>query len=128
MLPGNGRGACPAVLVGCLLASHAVARFFLVAFSFGARSAAARAFWEEESDYTPESRVEVHLKQAEMQREKDMKVGGSRADKKPAKSARHLFRPDGSPYNVNEGGWDFVLEGQEATAPVRCSHGEAKEG
>jgi hypothetical protein len=59
--------------------------------------------------------VEVHLKHAEQEKRKD----GAKSKTKPVpRPQRTFFRPDGTAYNINEGGFDFVLEGQDAFQQV----------
>lgn len=71
----------------------------------------AEEFWAEESEFSPESRIEAALMQERQERMKE-KVKGEK--KKKARNMKKItyFRKDGKPYNMNEGGWQFWLDGQ----------------
>lgn len=71
----------------------------------------AREFWQEESEYDPESRMEAAIMAEKQQRQKD-KVAGNNVPKKKKKRRRQYFRADGKALNINDGGWDFELSGQ----------------
>ncbi|XP_067933006.1 dynein axonemal assembly factor 11-like [Watersipora subatra] len=68
-----------------------------------------KAFWEETTAYTPESRKQVH---AHMQKAKER---DEKKDEKPeVKKERRLFNDaDGRPLNVNEAKVDFTIEDDE---------------
>lgn len=61
-----------------------------------------KQFWEEKTEFTPESRIEVH-KQMQEQKARDNK------EEKEVKPPRRLFTDDGRPLNVNEPKVDFSL-------------------
>ncbi|EGD73085.1 hypothetical protein PTSG_04799 [Salpingoeca rosetta] len=69
---------------------------------------AQKEFWAEEAEHTPQARYEMHKRQEAMQRAEELKKNPP----KPKKE-RRLFREDGRPLNINEGGWDFRLDGQD---------------
>lgn len=71
----------------------------------------AQEFWAEESEYSPESRVESALMTERQERQKE-KVKGEKKKKARNMKKVNYFRKDGKPYNMNEGGWDFWLDGQ----------------
>eukprot|EP00051_Salpingoeca_urceolata_P023027 m.386519 g.386519 ORF g.386519 m.386519 type:complete len:467 (+) comp20054_c0_seq6:2915-4315(+) len=72
-----------------------------------------RKFWEEETEYTPEARIQAHRRQEAMREKQDEKRDGT--DKtKPPKRVRQFFR-DGKPLNMNEAGLQFDLSGHDAT-------------
>eukprot|EP00047_Mylnosiga_fluctuans_P007605 m.254443 g.254443 ORF g.254443 m.254443 type:complete len:412 (+) comp18956_c0_seq1:74-1309(+) len=70
-----------------------------------------KKFWAEQSDFTPEGRLEAQRRHAAIKQRKEQKENPA-----PVKPKRNLMR-DGRPLNVNEGDWDFALEGQESTEP-----------
>jgi protein TilB len=71
----------------------------------------AQEFWASESDFTPESRVEAAQMAERQQRQKDKGKEGPKKKKRNLKKVNY-FHKDGRPYNMNEGGWDFRLDGQ----------------
>lgn len=64
-------------------------------------------FWEEKTEFTPESRIEVH-KQMEKQKARE-----NTEKKEEEKAPRRLFADDGRPLNVNEAKVDFTLTEDE---------------
>lgn len=73
---------------------------------------AEKQFWQEESDHTPEARMEMHRKQEAIKRAREEKD-------KPKKEVkeRQFFHPTGRPYNINEGDWEFTLTGEDVANP-----------
>ena len=71
----------------------------------------AQDFWAEESEFSPESRVEAALMTERQERMKE-KVKGEKKKKARNMKKVNYFRKDGKPYNMNEGGWQFWLDGQ----------------
>eukprot|EP00056_Hartaetosiga_gracilis_P018763 m.11780 g.11780 ORF g.11780 m.11780 type:complete len:438 (+) comp7041_c0_seq1:146-1459(+) len=67
-----------------------------------------RKYWQEEVEHTPRGRYEMHKKQEAMQQAEELKKNPP----KP-KKIRKFFKDDGTPLNMNEGDWDFRLEGQD---------------
>lgn len=67
-----------------------------------------KRFWQEHSDFTPEARLEAQRRYAAIKARKDQKE-----NPKQEKPKRRLYR-DGRPLNINEGDWEFVLEGQDS--------------
>lgn len=73
---------------------------------------AERNYWQEESEYTPEARVEQAArsrKQAAWHAEQ--KGVNKPLPKKPPR--RRFFRTDGRPLNINDAGLNFILNGQQ---------------
>ncbi|RUS78319.1 hypothetical protein EGW08_013923 [Elysia chlorotica] len=60
-------------------------------------------FWQQQSSYTPESRIEVHNHLKELKEKEEKK---DETDEKPS---RKYFADDGRPFNVNEPKVDFKL-------------------
>eukprot|EP00055_Hartaetosiga_balthica_P004620 m.12409 g.12409 ORF g.12409 m.12409 type:complete len:470 (+) comp3995_c0_seq2:274-1683(+) len=67
-----------------------------------------REYWQEEVEHTPRSRFEMHKKQEAMQLAEDLKKNPPKPKKK-----KKMFKDDGTPLNMNEGEWNFQLEGQD---------------
>ncbi|XP_066025477.1 dynein axonemal assembly factor 11-like [Pocillopora verrucosa] len=71
-----------------------------------------KRFWQEKTDFTPESRIELHqhIEEKRKQREKidDERIGRN----KPAKETR-FFASDGHVLNINQGKWDFQFDDDE---------------
>eukprot|EP00049_Salpingoeca_infusionum_P013642 m.254834 g.254834 ORF g.254834 m.254834 type:complete len:418 (+) comp15495_c0_seq2:175-1428(+) len=65
-------------------------------------------FWQEEMEHTPEARYRMQKQQEAFERAEELKKNPP----KPVKE-RKLYRADGTPLNINEGDWEFVLEGQD---------------
>eukprot|EP00055_Hartaetosiga_balthica_P004621 m.12422 g.12422 ORF g.12422 m.12422 type:complete len:433 (+) comp3995_c0_seq3:274-1572(+) len=65
-------------------------------------------YWQEEVEHTPRSRFEMHKKQEAMQLAEDLKKNPPKPKKK-----KKMFKDDGTPLNMNEGEWNFQLEGQD---------------
>lgn len=65
-----------------------------------------KAYWNEESEYTPEARTEMQNRL----RDNKNKKTPSRFEQKPKKKERRLFNDAGDPVNVNEAKIDFVLK------------------
>eukprot|EP00730_Choanoeca_flexa_P002089 TRINITY_DN10906_c0_g1_i6.p1 TRINITY_DN10906_c0_g1~~TRINITY_DN10906_c0_g1_i6.p1 ORF type:complete len:433 (+),score=123.05 TRINITY_DN10906_c0_g1_i6:157-1455(+) len=70
-------------------------------------------FWQEETDHTPQARYEMQKKQEAFKKAEALK----RDPPKP-KPTRRLFKDDGTAFNINEGDWDFILNGQDAYSPA----------
>eukprot|EP00045_Choanoeca_perplexa_P004122 m.35613 g.35613 ORF g.35613 m.35613 type:complete len:432 (+) comp12406_c0_seq2:186-1481(+) len=70
-------------------------------------------FWQEETDHTPQARYEMQMKQEAFKRAEALQ----RDPPKP-KPQRRLFKDDGTAYNINEGDWDFRLDGQDPYSPA----------
>lgn len=66
-----------------------------------------KQFWEEKTEFTPESRIAVHK---HMQEQK----ARNNTEKKEEKPVRRLFAEDGRPLNVNEPKIDFTLTEDES--------------
>ncbi|XP_072007270.1 dynein axonemal assembly factor 11 isoform X2 [Engystomops pustulosus] len=67
------------------------------------------AFWQQPSQYTPESRLETHRYIEEKRKAKESKS----EEKKKVKPPRTLISRDGRPLNVNEPKLDFTLTDDE---------------
>ncbi|XP_068731074.1 dynein axonemal assembly factor 11-like [Montipora capricornis] len=71
-----------------------------------------KRYWQEKTDYTPESRIELHqhIEEKRKQREKteDERLGRN----KPPKETR-FFADDGRVLNINQGKWEFELNDDE---------------
>lgn len=71
-----------------------------------------KRYWQEKTDFTPESRIELHqhIEEKRKQREKidDERIGKN----KPAKETR-FFASDGHVLNINQGKWDFKFDEDE---------------
>lgn len=80
---------------------------------------AEQQYWQEESEFSPESRVDA-AKHAARQQEWAARQKGEDTKKKKKKKRKEseFFRSDGRPRNMNEGGIDFHLAGQlESSKP-----------
>lgn len=76
-----------------------------------------KRYWEEEDDFTPESRTEAALHAMRVREIEERKKNGEKKKKKPPK--RNFFKADGTAYNMNDAGLDFVLDGQfDKTEPL----------
>lgn len=83
----------------------------------------AHAFWQEESDFTPASRIEAAEMTARQNRQKAKSKGEKKKKKRNMKKVA-FFREDGKPYNMNEAGWSFELGGQmEEDEPYHLDFG-----
>ncbi|CAB4024677.1 tilB homolog, partial [Paramuricea clavata] len=67
------------------------------------------SFWQEQVEYTPESRIEVHKHMEEKRREKEQ------TDKRTEKTPKEVkfFAKDGRPLNINQGKLDFNFTDDE---------------
>ena len=66
------------------------------------------AWWQADSEFDPESRYE-----AAVMSEKQEAAKNKGNEPKKKKVRRNFFRADGKALNINEGGWGFLLEGQQ---------------
>lgn len=64
-------------------------------------------WWQSESEFDPESRYEAAVMSEKQEARKNP------APKPKKKVRRTFFRTDGNALNINEGGWGFLLEGQQ---------------
>merc|ERR1712166_686364 len=86
----------------------------------------AQDFWAEESEFSPESRVEAALMTERQERMKEKSKGEKKKKARNMKKVNY-FRKDGKPYNMNEGGWQFWLDGQgEEDGPYKLDLGVYK--
>ncbi|XP_032826407.2 dynein axonemal assembly factor 11 [Petromyzon marinus] len=67
-------------------------------------------FWEEETEFTPESRMETHRHLEESRKTRE----GNRGDTKQPKRKRTLITADGRVLNINEAKLDFSLTENDA--------------
>ena len=67
------------------------------------------SFWQEQVDYTPESRTEIHKHMEERRREREQK------DKRTENAPREVrfFAKDGRPLNINQGKLEFNFTDDE---------------
>uniref|UniRef100_S4RSG3 Leucine-rich repeat-containing protein 6 n=1 Tax=Petromyzon marinus TaxID=7757 RepID=S4RSG3_PETMA len=68
-------------------------------------------FWEEETEFTPESRMETHRHLEESRKARE---GNRRGDTKQPKRKRTLITADGRVLNINEAKLDFSLAENDA--------------
>lgn len=73
-------------------------------------------FWNETTDYTPESRIEIHEHISKEKRKEEEK----RNPPKPKKE-RHLKSEDGRIYNINEAKVDFSLDEDDESVSLDIS-------
>ncbi|CAM9641582.1 unnamed protein product [Lampetra fluviatilis] len=71
-------------------------------------------FWEEETEFTPESRMETHRHLEESRKARE----GNRGDTKQPKRERTLITADGRVLNVNEAKLDFSLTEDDADSTL----------
>ncbi|XP_061405358.1 LOW QUALITY PROTEIN: dynein axonemal assembly factor 11-like [Lethenteron reissneri] len=71
-------------------------------------------FWEEETEFTPESRMETHRHLEESRKARE----GNRGDTKQPKRERTLITADGRVLNVNEAKLDFSLTENDADSTL----------
>lgn len=71
-------------------------------------------FWEEETEFTPESRMETHRHLEESRKARE----GNRGDAKQPKRERTLITADGRVLNVNEAKLDFSLTENDADSTL----------
>lgn len=61
------------------------------------------SYWQEEAEFTPESRLETARVQEEMRKKHDEARGKQMFDEfNPAKRERRFFDQDGKPYSFND--------------------------
>jgi len=65
------------------------------------------SWWQADSEFDPESRYEAAVMSEKQEARKNT------APPKKKKVRRTFFRADGKALNINEGGWGFLLEGQQ---------------
>ena len=68
-----------------------------------------RRFWEEATEYTPESRIEMHRHLEEKRKEKE-KDQTNRLDPNPPTRQIRYFTDDGRPLNINQAKMNFKLK------------------
>lgn len=71
-----------------------------------------KRFWQEKTDYTPESRIELHQHIEEKRKQKEKRDDERLGRNKQVKETR-FFAADGHVLNVNQGKWDFEFHDDE---------------
>lgn len=65
-----------------------------------------KRYWQQKTDYTPESRIELHQHIEEKRQQREKKDDERLGRNKPARETR-FFTDDGRVLNINQGKWDF---------------------
>lgn len=71
-----------------------------------------KRYWQEKTDFTPESRIELHQHIEEKRKQKEKKDDEKLGRGKPTKETR-FFSDDGRVLNINQGKWDFQFHDDE---------------
>ncbi|KAL9954199.1 hypothetical protein ACROYT_G041702 [Oculina patagonica] len=71
-----------------------------------------KRFWQEKTDFTPESRIELH-QHIEEKRKQQEKRDDERLGRKNEVKETSLFAADGRVLNINQGKWDFEFNDDE---------------
>jgi len=71
-----------------------------------------KRFWEEKTDFTPESRIELHQHIEEKRKQKEKRDDERLGRTKQVKETR-FFAADGHVLNINQGKWDFEFHDDE---------------
>lgn len=67
-----------------------------------------KRYWQQKTDYTPESRIELHQHIEEKRQQREKKDDERLGRNKPARETK-FFTDDGRVLNINQGKWDFEL-------------------
>jgi protein TilB len=69
-------------------------------------------FWNEKSEFTPESRLEVHLQQEQQKKKEEEEKTKKQAEQNPmsVKKERKYFAEDGRPYSFNDPKVDYEYQ------------------
>jgi len=71
-----------------------------------------KRYWQEKTDFTPESRIELHQHIEEKRKQREKKDDERLGRNKPQKE-RRFFTDDGRVLNINQGKWDFEFHDDE---------------